>query len=117
MTTAPNPDHDQLEGSVAPHFLGRKLGLTLAELAKLVGVPRRQIKAAHAKPRAEAALRPLARILSMATEMMGEDEVAVWFIHNPIPGFSGKTARDLVEQGRASEVLDYLGAVKAGIHV
>jgi len=116
MTTAPNADHDQLAGSVAPHFLARQLGLTLAELAKLAGVPRRQINAEAATPRAEAALRPLARILAVATEMMGGGEVAVWFMHNPIPGFSGKTTRDLVEQGRAGEVLDYLGAVKAGVH-
>ena len=116
MPTTPNTDHDQLAGSVAPQLLARQLGLTLAELARLAGVPRRQIKAAHATPRAEAALRPIARILATATEMMGGDEVAAWFMHNPIPGFSGKTARDLVGQGRASEVLDYLEAVKAGIH-
>jgi len=116
MPTTPNTDHDQLAGSIAPRLLARQLGLTLAELAKLAGVPRRQINAASATPRAETALRPIAHILAMATEMVGEDEGAVWFMHKPIPGFSGTTARDLVEQGRASEVLDYIEAVKAGIH-
>ena len=39
-----------------------------------------------------------------------------WFNTEFLPGFSGATARDLVEAGRGQEVLDYIAAVDAGIH-
>lgn len=117
MPTAHKPDHDLLAAPIAPQLLARQLRLTLAELAKLAGVSRRQIKAESATPKAETALRPLAHIVSMAAEMMGGDEAINWFARAPIPGFSGKTASDLLRQGRANELLDYLEAVKAGVHV
>ncbi len=34
----------------------------------------------------------------------------------PLAGFSGQTAMQLVLTGRASEVLDYIDAVDAGVH-
>ena len=39
-----------------------------------------------------------------------------WFNTEPLPGFSGATARDLVQSGRGHEVLYYIAAVDAGIH-
>lgn len=39
-----------------------------------------------------------------------------WFEHEPVPGFSGLTAKQLVEEGREAEVLKFLAAVDAGIH-
>ena len=33
-----------------------------------------------------------------------------------MPGFSGMTAMQLVREGRADEVLDYIDAVDAGVH-
>jgi len=39
-----------------------------------------------------------------------------WFREESIPGFSGSTAAQLVEAGRADDVVEYLAAVDAGIH-
>lgn len=39
-----------------------------------------------------------------------------WFRSEPLPGFSGQTAMQLVQSGRASDVLDYIDAVDAGVH-
>lgn len=51
----------------------------------------------------------------MAMEMTGDETRAViWFKHQPIPGWSGKTAYDIVGEGKADKVLTYLEAVRAG---
>lgn len=39
-----------------------------------------------------------------------------WFREEPLAGFSGSTAAQLVEAGRADDVVEYLAAVDAGIH-
>ena len=39
----------------------------------------------------------------------------IWFQSEPLPGFGGRTAMQLVDNGDASEVLDFIAAVDAGI--
>lgn len=39
-----------------------------------------------------------------------------WYRSEPLSGFSGLTAMQLVRDGRATDVLDYIDAVNAGIH-
>ena len=39
-----------------------------------------------------------------------------WYRSEPLPGFSGQTAMQLVRSGRAEDVLDYIDAVDAGVH-
>jgi len=57
------------------------------------------------------------RILAMAEEMAGDKQrAAIWFEQQPIPGWAGKTAYDLVQEGKADQVLDYLKAVKSGVY-
>ncbi len=47
------------------------------------------------------ALSPVVRILAMVTDMAGdESRAAIWFKHQPIPGWAGKTAYDLVAEER-----------------
>ena len=57
------------------------------------------------------------RILTMAQEMAGsEQRAAIWFKHQPIPDWAGKTASDLVLEGKADKVLAYLEAVRSGVY-
>lgn len=42
-------------------------------------------------------------------------EAVIWFVWAQLPGFGGASARRLVNQGRAADVLEYLDAVDAGI--
>jgi hypothetical protein len=44
------------------------------------------------------------------------EAAAAWFMSNPLPGFSGLTAAQLIQAGRAEEVLTYVEAVDAGVH-
>lgn len=92
------------------------LGVTLSELAGLIGVSRNTLAAASAR-KADAALSPVVRILAMAGEMAGgEGRAAVWFKHQPLPGWAGKTALDLVREGKSGKVLEYLEAVRSGVY-
>ncbi len=97
--------------------LSEKLGLTPSELAKLVGIARNTLGAKSATRTVDAGLRPITRILATATEMAGdESRAAIWFKHQPIVGWAGKTAYDLVREGKSDDVLAYLEAVRAGVH-
>lgn len=93
------------------------LGVTLTELAGLIGVARNTLAAKAGARKVDAALSPVVRILAMAAEMAGDDKrAAIWFKHQPIPGWAGKTAFDLVGEGKADKVLAYLEAVRSGVY-
>ena len=56
-------------------------------------------------------------ILELAAEMaLSPDAAEAWFSNQPIPGWAGKTARDLVREGKAQAVIDYLHAVRHGVY-
>jgi hypothetical protein len=102
---------------LSPQRLAEQLGVTQSELARLAGVARNTLTAKSATRRVDAALSPIVRILAVAAEMAGDEGRAViWFKHQPIPGWAGKTAYDLVAEGRAADVLSYLEAVRSGVY-
>lgn len=93
------------------------LGVNLSELAALTGVARNTLAAKTSARKADAALSPVVRILAMAAEMAGDEQrAALWFKHQPIPGWAGKTAYDLVREAKAEKVLAYLEAVRSGVY-
>ncbi|TIP86481.1 MAG: DUF2384 domain-containing protein [Mesorhizobium sp.] len=93
------------------------LGVNLTELASLIGVARNTLAAKTSARKVDAALSPIVRILAMAGEMAGDEQrAAIWFKHQPIPGWAGKTAYDLVREGKTDKVLAYLEAVRSGIY-
>lgn len=105
----------------APFLSARRvaesLGVNLSELAELAGVARNTLAAKAGGRRVDAALSPIVRILTMAGEMAGDEQrAAIWFKHQPIPGWAGKTAYDLVHEGKADKVLAYLEAVRSGVY-
>ena len=111
-----------LFGDARSQFLSARrvselLGVTQADLARLVGVARNTLTARSGARKVDQALSPVVRILAMATEMAGdESRAAIWFKHQPIPGWAGKTAYDLVGEGKADKVLAYLEAVRSGVY-
>lgn len=93
------------------------LGVTLTELAALAGVARNTLAAKTGGRKVDLALSPVVRIIAMASEMAGDDQrAAIWFKHQPIPGWAGRTAYDLVREGKADKVLAYLEAVRSGVY-
>lgn len=105
----------------APFLSGRRvangLGITIAELASLTGVARNTLTAKTGTRAADHALSPIVRIIAMASEMAGDEaRAAIWFKHQPIPGWAGKTALDLVRERKAEKVIAYLEAVRSGVY-
>ena len=105
----------------APYLSARRiavaLGVTMAELAALAGVARNTLTGKSSARTVDSALSPLVRIIALAADMSGDDSrAAIWFKHLPIPGWAGKTASDLVREGKSAKVLAYLEAVRAGVY-
>jgi antitoxin Xre/MbcA/ParS-like protein len=97
--------------------LAEALGITLTELSALTGLARNTLTAKSGARTVDVALGPIVRILALASEMAGDDRrAAIWFKHQPIPGWSGKTAYDLVRERKADKVLAYLEAVRSGVY-
>lgn len=116
-----DPSAARYQAPGAPFLSARRvsevLGVSLTELAALAGVARNTLTAASGARKVDAALSPIVRILSLAAEMAGDEgRAAVWFKHQPIPGFAGKTAYDLARDGRTDAVIDYLDGVCAGVY-
>ena len=62
-------------------------------------------------------LREMVEIVNKVEPRFGSALMAyAWYRSEPLPGFSGQTAMQLVRSGRADEVLDYIDAVDAGVH-
>ena len=108
---------DQRGPFLSARRVADQLGVNLGELAKLVGLARNTLAAKTAARKVDAALSPIVRILAMAGEMAGDQQrAAIWFKHQPIPGWAGKTAYDLVGEGKPDKVLAYLEAVRSGVY-
>jgi hypothetical protein len=102
---------------LSPRRVSEVLGVTLTELAGLIGIARNTLTAKSGARKVDAALSPVVRILAMAGEMAGgEQRAAIWFKHQPLPGWAGKTAYDLVRENKADKVLAYLEAVRSGVY-
>lgn len=92
------------------------LGISMSEIARLTGLARNTLASGNSR-KIDQALSPIVRVLAYATEMTGgEDRAVLWFKHQPIPGWAGKTAYDLVEEGKSEKVLNYLEAVRSGVY-
>src|SRR5690606_8126965 len=67
---------------LSPRRVAEQLGVTLTELAGLIGVARNTLTAQSGARKVDAALSPLVRVLAMASEMAGsEQRAAIWFKH------------------------------------
>jgi hypothetical protein len=62
-------------------------------------------------------LREMIEIINKVEPRFGSALMAyAWYRSEPLAGFSGRTAMQLVRDGRAEDVLDYIDAVDAGVH-
>ena len=102
-------------GLIAPQRMAKRLSLPMTRLSKLAHVNRNTLSAQPDSPAVQAKLGEIARIISRAAELT-EDEgaAAIWFKYQPIPGFGGKTAEEIVEAGHAEAVLWHLESIEAG---
>jgi uncharacterized protein (DUF2384 family) len=67
-------------------------------------------------PSVQARVGEVARIVAAAAEMIGDDRAAVWFRHQPLAGFAGRTAEEMVAAGHAEAVLKHLDQLADGAY-
>ena len=61
-------------------------------------------------------LRELVEVLNKVEPRFGSELMAyAWYRSEPLPGFDGRTAMQLVQDGKAQQVLEYIDAVDAGV--
>jgi len=105
------------EGMIASDRLANALHITKAELALVTGLSRDAVsKRSRTNSRAtQSRLRDTTDIINRVTAWAGSvGRAFAWFRSQPLPSFGDKTAEDLVKEGRAQDVRDYLSRIAAG---
>ena len=106
-------------GLFAPARIAEALRTTMDEVAWTVGLGRDALMRADRvrSPKTQKRLREMVEILNRVEPRFGSALIAyAWYRSQPLPGFDGLTAMQLVRDGRAAEVSDYVDAVDAGVH-
>ena len=74
---------------------------------------RRRIQSSKTQRR----LRELIEVLNKVEPRFGSELMAyAWYRSQPLPGFDGRTAMQLVREGKSQQVLEYIDAVDAGVY-
>jgi len=117
LSTALQDLGDARTGAIDPDRLCGTLRISLSQLARIVRLHRNTLSTHPHAPKAQERLGELARILVEASELAGSEGRAVlWFRYQPLPGFDGKTAEDLVTEGYAGAVRAYLQDLRHGAY-
>ena len=107
------------QGEFAPRKMIEVLRTTTDELARSLGLGKDAIqrKDRIASARTQRRLRQMAEVLSKVEPRFGSPLLAyAWYRAEPLPGFSGQTAMQLVQADRTDDILTYIDAVDAGVH-
>jgi uncharacterized protein (DUF2384 family) len=105
-------------GVFAPAKIAGVLRTTRDEIAQTAGLGRDAMlrKDRIASQKTQKRLREMVEILNKIESRFGSELIAyAWYRSEPLPGFSGQTAMQLVRAGRAADVLEYIDAVDAGV--
>ncbi len=106
-------------GQFAPKRITAVLRTTRAELARTVGLGRDAVsrKDRIASAKTQRRLREMIEILNRVAPRFGSALLAyAWYRSEPLAGFAGLTPMELVRQGGAADVMEYVDAVEAGLH-
>lgn len=107
------------QGIFAPKKIAASLQTTSEEVARSVGLGKDAVqrKDRIASDRTQRRLREMVEILNKVEPRFGSALIAyAWFRSEPLAGFGGWTAMQLLREGRAEEVLIYIDAVDAGVY-
>ena len=105
------------QGLIEPGRLSEILRVTKGELASASGLSREAVSKATrlGAPATQTRLREVAEIINRVLPWCGSvPQAFAWYRSQPLPAFGDQTAENLVRQGRAGHVLDYLGGIALG---
>lgn len=107
------------DGFFAPGKMASAYRTTSEEIARTAGLGRDAVqrKERIRSDKTQRRLREMAEVLNKVEPRFGSPLMAyAWYRSEPLSGFSGMTAMQLVRSGRAEDVLDYVDSVDAGVH-
>lgn len=107
------------DGQFAPGQIAERLRTTKEEVAQTIGLGRDAVirRDRVGSPKTQKRLREMVEILNRVEPRFGSVLIAyAWYRSEPLAGFDGQTAMQLVRDGRAAEVMDYVSAVDSGVH-
>lgn len=107
------------DGFFAPRKIADALRTTSDEIARTVGLGKDAVQRRDRirSNKTQRRLREMVEVINKVEPRFGSLLIAyAWYRSEPLAGFSGQTAMQLVRDGRADEVLDYIDAVDAGVH-
>ena len=108
-----------VDGVFAPRRIAEAFRTTSEEIARTAGLGKdaTQRKDRIGSDKTQRRLREMVEVINKVEPRFGSALIAyAWYRSEPLPGFSGQTAMQLVRNGRADDVLDYVDAVDAGVH-
>jgi uncharacterized protein (DUF2384 family) len=110
--------YDKRLRCISPDRVAAMLHMPLVELARIADVHRNTFARAPSSPKVQTRLGEMMRILTEASAMMGDDlaKAVIWFRHQPLSGFDGQTAGELVAAGHAQVVVTYLAMLRDGVY-
>ncbi|MFS0851469.1 antitoxin Xre/MbcA/ParS toxin-binding domain-containing protein [Novosphingobium panipatense] len=106
-------------GLFAPTKIAAAFRTTSEEVARSAGLGRDAVqrKERVRSDKTQRRLREMVEVITKTAPRFGSALIAyAWYRSEPLPGFSGRTAMQLVQEGRAGEVLEYIDAVDAGVY-
>lgn len=107
------------DGLFAPRKLAEAFRTTSEEIARTAGLGKDAVQRSERlrSDKTQRRLREIAEIINKVEPRFGSAMIAyAWYRSEPLAGFSGQTAMQLVRDGRVNDVLDYIDAVDAGVH-
>jgi uncharacterized protein (DUF2384 family) len=102
-------------GGVSPNRVSGALKMSVADLSRVTRLHRNTLTRTPGSPSVQARVGEVARIVAQAAEILGDEgRAAVWFRHQPLAGFDGRTAEELVGAGLGKAVLQHLDTLADG---
>jgi len=106
-------------GFFAPRKMADVLRTTSEDIARTAGLGKDAVQRKERvhSDKTQRRLREMAEVLNKVEPRFGSALMAyAWYRSEPLPGFSGRTAMQLVRDGQAEDVLDFVDAVDAGVY-
>jgi uncharacterized protein (DUF2384 family) len=106
-------------GLIAPRRVADAFRTTSEEIARTAGLGKDAIqrKDRVVSDKTQRRLREMIEVINKVEPRFGSAMMAyAWYRSEPLSGFSGQTAMQLVRAGRTDEVLDYIDAIDVGVH-
>ncbi len=104
------------EGILSPLRMSETLKIPMSHLARITRVHRNSLSQHPGSVAVQGRLGEVARIIATASDLLGGNtgKALVWFRHQPLSGFDGQTAEELVADGHADAVLAHLATLRDG---